>query len=710
MMKSLLSKILISLAVLALPLQAAVTKGGVHSKTVFFHDVDEGIYTRMTGLTHSFTNGGIYTNGVTTNQYRIGATNRLGRFPTSFVHTVIFTGDTNSTNVVILHWDNSDGANRYVPQFGTNNPGGGITFTNYSFVVPLTTNFNDTGTNWSNFTAFETDYLTIPAPSFPWLGASIVDPLFATSAVHDAQIIGIYATQSVHGVNIGAILDTQTVLSVNSAALLDTQNLQRVSIAAITDTNGQQDTALVAITDTNGQQDTALIAIALTNGQQDAGLAAGAVTSALHDVSIAASIETNALMIASNLAQEARLDSQAQTIDNNELRITIAEKNIILGRFIDAAARVDGINNIAITHIDVDNLNLQLSTNWAFDSSQLHLTNTAAANSVLFSTNFPQLFDPTNATLMFLRSDLSPFITNDVDFIASVSKDNGVTFFSVPLSNDIIFASGIFNFTNQALHYLLDDNAASTVLLDALGNTNATLVGGNTTDKTATGKILSGIQLDGTEDFLDMAEIQAFEGPTNTVNFSLAFWLKMDSTFSAVRTLFTYSANDDISGNDDLYFLQRSAVTFGWAYGLGGEPLVQVNMDDLAFHHYVFTYDNQTVRVYVDGILKDKQNRVGLDFGGAENLLFGDNLNLGGSGFMTGIYDDIRIYERPIASSEVVTLFNSRNGTQAELGSFPTLSVSGSAVLFGSGTNIVVKVQTANSNNVQLKATAIILE
>lgn len=141
----------------------------LYGPVVFFGNVSTGTYSAVDGIAVATTIGGIYTNGVYTNYYRLSATNAAGRIPTSTNIVVTFTGNTNSTNAVLISWTRAPGIYNHVIERSHDQ---GSTWTNWLALSPSTTNWTDTGTNAWAATDFESIYAAIPVPSYPWATAA----------------------------------------------------------------------------------------------------------------------------------------------------------------------------------------------------------------------------------------------------------------------------------------------------------------------------------------------------------------------------------------------------------------------------------------------------------------------------------------------------------------------------------------------------------
>ena len=81
----------------------------------------------------------------------------------------------------------------------------------------------------------------------------------------------------------------------------------------------------------------------------------------------------------------------------------------------------------------------------------------------------------------------------------------------------------------------------------------------------------------------------------------------------------------------------------------------QVPLD--SWHHYVMTYDNNTLQLYVDGVLVATKAKNFASVFSSESVRIGSSLNWSNNRALDGIVDDLRIYNRVLSASEVLNLY-----------------------------------------------------
>ena len=88
-----------------------------------------------------------------------------------------------------------------------------------------------------------------------------------------------------------------------------------------------------------------------------------------------------------------------------------------------------------------------------------------------------------------------------------------------------------------------------------------------------------------------------------------------------------------------------------WKYG--GSFLVSVAVpEDKAWHHYAYTFDGTTHRLYLDGALKESST-VAPDVAKPQKFEIGRWWDPAIAGYFTGMMDDLRIFDRALAEEEV---------------------------------------------------------
>jgi chitodextrinase len=201
------------------------------------------------------------------------------------------------------------------------------------------------------------------------------------------------------------------------------------------------------------------------------------------------------------------------------------------------------------------------------------------------------------------------------------------------------------------------DEATGSIANDASGNGNqGTLINGPTWSAGHSG---SAVSFDGINDYVSAGNIAALNGLTAV---TVSTWIKgsvgassPDAIIVAKDAAFALVVSDGVPHKAQ--FGVKSGNTW---YGF---PSSTTSVDDGAFHFVTGVYDGATVRVYVDGVQQGSSSV------GARTLtapstslqvascLGGPNCDSSGE-MWHGLVDDVRVYNRALTASEIVTDMN----------------------------------------------------
>lgn len=212
--------------------------------------------------------------------------------------------------------------------------------------------------------------------------------------------------------------------------------------------------------------------------------------------------------------------------------------------------------------------------------------------------------------------------------------------------------------------YKLNDNLATTDVVDNYGSNNGTLNGGdNTEDISVAGKINTALHFDGSADYVKVDyDVSLFAD-----EMTISFWAKSDKTDYVsqgwVVSMWDYATNKRMWGidinqiNDEWEIKTSSNGTINGAVSTG----ISV---DTSYHHFTFVVNNSTKawKVYLDGVY---QSTITASYSYIDKNSFMTLAGLSGGWFFDGIIDDLRIYSKQLNQSEIDFLYNSGNGTEA---------------------------------------------
>ncbi|MAG45137.1 hypothetical protein CL633_04605 [bacterium] len=218
--------------------------------------------------------------------------------------------------------------------------------------------------------------------------------------------------------------------------------------------------------------------------------------------------------------------------------------------------------------------------------------------------------------------------------------------------------------TNLSLYWSLDEGAAL-VAVDTSGNSNDGTLNGTMTDADwVTGVSGTALDLEGTDDFIDIASPSFIDDTQGAVS----LWVKMDG-LAAADTI--WSVTVDGSNDDDYRLDFRGDVDnkLEIAYFLNGATTMQLRsadnaINDTNWHHVVLTSDGSTVRLYVDSVEQTLSVVVGSNNGSwigdatqADVFAVGVLKRTSDVQFLDGQVDEIRVYSANLTAAEVYALY-----------------------------------------------------
>ncbi|MCP4594991.1 LamG-like jellyroll fold domain-containing protein, partial [Neptuniibacter sp.] len=211
-----------------------------------------------------------------------------------------------------------------------------------------------------------------------------------------------------------------------------------------------------------------------------------------------------------------------------------------------------------------------------------------------------------------------------------------------------------------AAHWKLNDNAATTVVVDTMGNYDGTSAN-NTDTMDITGNVNGGLQFEDTAN-------DTVSFPTTVPAedlFSLVFWMKASapSDFSEIFTKFDTNGfriqfNDTAGSSRSIYM--RLDTSAGGNQTKAG---IADTCDD-AWHMYVYIVDNGTIKYSKDAAALSSDTYSPGD--GLENSAANFHMNRWVNTDFS--LDNVLIYDYTLNQDQIEHLYNSGTGTEASLG------------------------------------------
>lgn len=212
--------------------------------------------------------------------------------------------------------------------------------------------------------------------------------------------------------------------------------------------------------------------------------------------------------------------------------------------------------------------------------------------------------------------------------------------------------------TGLVAHYKMNDNAASTTVVDSSGNSYNGTASVNTDTLTTTGKINSALIFSGNQsiDFGNSSWNSVFDNNS----FSISFWIKSIGSYGAIFS-------KDTSYSRGFSFWLNGAGSFIWDNPGVGDNQYFFSSGDLNDWSYItLTYDSNSKKVtfWKNGIIIGNYTGNGLASGTANFIISGRIWNVTMDNWFNGSIDDFRIYNRVLTQNDIKTLYNSGNGTE----------------------------------------------
>ena len=283
--------------------------------------------------------------------------------------------------------------------------------------------------------------------------------------------------------------------------------------------------------------------------------------------------------------------------------------------------------------------------------------NASATNIGKISTSY---FGGTLDDIRFYSSALSSTQVTDL-YRASSAKEVGDAAHRDVLTNGLV---GYWTFDGRDIKW----SDTGTEVKDISGNGNHGDASGLTTTSVTPGKLGQALSFNGTSDWIDIGAISS--------NFyAISFWINVPTSITnstACEQAFTYGdavfgSNDQESillGNCSNYATDETLMIMG--YNPVGPSLFRTYIKDtitVGWHHIVLSWSSTLSRyeIFIDS--SSKIVYAG-DVSGNTPLTTIDDFEIANGGdsagysYFAGFFDDIRIYNRGLSTTEIANLYN----------------------------------------------------
>ena len=206
--------------------------------------------------------------------------------------------------------------------------------------------------------------------------------------------------------------------------------------------------------------------------------------------------------------------------------------------------------------------------------------------------------------------------------------------------------------------YVFNEGSGTAVGDSGSGGNDGTASGGMTWETGKVNNYAGGF--DGVNDYVNLSKPSFYD--SNVPNLTWSLWGKLNSSGTSDYLISNSSASGDSGGlcihtNGDHNY--RVAVFLGappwWLY-LNGSVT-----DVTEWHHLAVTFENLNVKFFIDGAEVDSSTLISnldMDISDTEFWLGGSDSDHFGAGYLDGHIDDVRIYDRTLSATEILTIYN----------------------------------------------------
>lgn len=202
-------------------------------------------------------------------------------------------------------------------------------------------------------------------------------------------------------------------------------------------------------------------------------------------------------------------------------------------------------------------------------------------------------------------------------------------------------------------HWPLDESQGD-IARDRSGHGHDGMLYGDPAWSPAGGRVGGALVFDGLDDYIDCGNPAALNIQDEI---TLACWIKVAA--------FTRDWETILAKGDGSYRLSRSGLGNAIHFGIGGTSAQRLDgvtsVADDEWHHVAGVYDGSQAAIYVDGIPDAAVPATGKINTSPDNLFIGENSQNRGR-YLKGLVDDVRIYDRALDATEVLTLAMSPTG------------------------------------------------
>jgi hypothetical protein len=214
------------------------------------------------------------------------------------------------------------------------------------------------------------------------------------------------------------------------------------------------------------------------------------------------------------------------------------------------------------------------------------------------------------------------------------------------------------NVVGLVAHWRLDETTG-TIAADSSGNGNNGILYGGPIWQPTEGRLKGALQFDGMNDYVDCGNLSSLDIRDKI---TLACWIKVAA--------FTRKGETILAKGDNSYSLSRSGIGNSIHMGISGTSLGGFDgttvVTDSNWHHVAAVYDGSNALLYIDGLLNTAVPATGQINVSTYNLFIGESSQIRGK-YLTGLVDDVRIYNWALNPVDISHLIPGETSTDPNL-------------------------------------------
>jgi len=232
--------------------------------------------------------------------------------------------------------------------------------------------------------------------------------------------------------------------------------------------------------------------------------------------------------------------------------------------------------------------------------------------------------------------------------------------------------------TSPYAHYKMNDNLATTTVIDTGTGANNGVGNVNTSNYSVTGKINEAFEFNGTSEYINLDALEADIDSDTTGTISL--WIKSANTstgqtvFGLADTSIAWYFRINVYTGGALQVILRPPSATDWRHTTTSVITTGI------WYHIVVVQDGVSPKIYLNGsditaldVTTDTTTWFAVNEVNFDNARLGcENQGAGNNSFFNGQIDDFRYYKnKALTSSEVLAIYNLGTGTEDDKPSTP---------------------------------------